>query len=289
MTAPASPRTALVVAPHADDAAAFCGGTLAKFAAEGWRVVLLRVTDDRTDSVGLSCEETIRRNAEELREAARILGVAEIVELGFETDRLADVPETALRERFVYFFRKHRPYAVFSFDPFGLYEGNMDHVRVAQAVEEAFWTACFDLHHPEHFAEGLEPFSVCERWYFARRLPETNHVEEIGAFLGRKIAAMRAHATMTRNIANQLRLQLRTYGRRAPAVDAAVESDAGPLLEMFFRAQAAEVARAAGLPAGSAAEAFRLVRFGDLEDLVRAASEPIPGAPPSVARKSLGD
>ena len=27
-------RTAMMISPHADDAAAFCGGTLAKFAAE---------------------------------------------------------------------------------------------------------------------------------------------------------------------------------------------------------------------------------------------------------------
>ena len=66
-------RTAMVISPHADDAAVFCGGTLALFAAEGWRVILARVTDDRFDSVGLPVEETIRRNAEELRQAAECL------------------------------------------------------------------------------------------------------------------------------------------------------------------------------------------------------------------------
>ena len=53
-------KTALVISPHADDAAAFCGATLAKFAAQGWKVVLVRVTDDAKDSVGHSIEETIR-------------------------------------------------------------------------------------------------------------------------------------------------------------------------------------------------------------------------------------
>jgi LmbE family N-acetylglucosaminyl deacetylase len=118
--------TAMVISPHADDAAAFCGGTLAKFADQGWKVVLVRVTDDCRDSVGLTLEETRRRNTEELHQAARILGIAEIVELGYETDCLADVSEVALRERFVYLFRKYRPYAVFTFDPFGLYEGNVE-------------------------------------------------------------------------------------------------------------------------------------------------------------------
>ena len=58
--------TALMISPHADDAAAFCRGTLAKFAAEGWRVIVARVTDDAKDSVGLTIEETKRRNAAEL-------------------------------------------------------------------------------------------------------------------------------------------------------------------------------------------------------------------------------
>lgn len=142
-------HSAMVFSPHADDAAAFCGGTLAKLAADGWRVILVRVTDDSRDSVGLTIEETVRRNTEELHVAGKALGVSEIVELGFPTDTLADVPETALRERFVYLLRKYQPYSVFTFDPFAPFEGNLDHIRVAQAVEEAFWVACFDLHHPE--------------------------------------------------------------------------------------------------------------------------------------------
>ncbi|GAB4482216.1 MAG: hypothetical protein Kow0088_25030 [Anaerolineales bacterium] len=43
--------TALVISPHADDAAAFCGATLAKLAAQGWKIVLVRVTNDSKDSV----------------------------------------------------------------------------------------------------------------------------------------------------------------------------------------------------------------------------------------------
>jgi LmbE family N-acetylglucosaminyl deacetylase len=152
--------TAMIISPHADDAAAFCGATLAKFVDQGWRVILVRVTDDRKDSIGFSIEETIQKNTEQLSEACRILGIQEIIELGFETDMLADIPLGRLRERIVYYFRKYEPYAVFTFDPDGLYENNQDHVRVAQAVDEAFWVSCFDKHYPEHFTEGLKPFAV---------------------------------------------------------------------------------------------------------------------------------
>lgn len=47
-------KTALVISPHAEDAAAFCGGTLAKLTRQGWKVILVRVTDDRKDSVELT-------------------------------------------------------------------------------------------------------------------------------------------------------------------------------------------------------------------------------------------
>jgi len=69
-------KTAMIFSPHADDAAAFCGGTLAKRAAEGWNVILVRVTDDSRDSVGLTVEETIKRNREEMHTAATIMGVS---------------------------------------------------------------------------------------------------------------------------------------------------------------------------------------------------------------------
>jgi LmbE family N-acetylglucosaminyl deacetylase len=282
-------RIAMVISPHADDAAAFCGATLAKFADQGWCVVLVRVTDDAKDAVGLTVEEAKRRNTAELHRAAEILGVSEVVELGYETDCLADVSEVALRERIVYLFRKYRPYAVFTFDPFGLYEGNLDHIRVAQAVEEAFWVSRFDLHHPEHFDEGLEPFAVCEHWYFGRHLPEANHAEDISEYMEQKIEALCAHRTMMQNTMNQYRLQLQTWGRHVEWLESSMAEggDMRPLLGLFLQEQANGVAEAFGMDPGPTGEAFRLVRFGDLEELFQHTSEPLPGAEEPVRRESL--
>lgn len=268
-------KTAMIFSPHADDAAAFCGGTLAKFAAEGWKIVLVRVTDDALDSVGLTVEETVRRNTEELHLAAEIMGISEIVELGFPTDMLGDVKETELRGHFIYLLRKYKPYTVFTFDPFAPSEGNLDHLLVAQAVEEAFWTACFDLHFPEHFEEGLAPFSVCERWYFGRPVSNPNHVEDVTDFFEQRVKAVAAHQTMMKNTINQTVLQLRTYGRRSPLMEAAMAGDMEPLLSMVLQGQAAEAAAEAGLDEGRLGESFRKERFGDLEDMIDAISEPI--------------
>lgn len=275
---PNSPRTAMVICPHADDGAAFLGGTIARFAAEGWRVVLVRVTDDSKDSVGLSLEETVAINTRELRAAADLLGVAEVVELGYETDCLADVEEVGLRERIVYLFRKHRPYAVFSFDPFGIYEGNMDHIVVAQAVEEAYWVSCFDKHYPQHFDEGLEPFTPCERWYYGRELTGANFTVDVTEFMDAKINAMCAHATMMKNLIQQLRLQIRTWGKRVPMIEEAFDGDPRPLLTLFLQTQGRAVAEANGLGSGRMAESFRLARFGGFESFAQQAGVLLPGA-----------
>jgi LmbE family N-acetylglucosaminyl deacetylase len=268
----------MVISPHADDCAAFCGGTVAKLADRGWKVFLVRVTDDAKDSVHMSEEETGKRNAEQMKEAADILGVHSIIELDYPTDCLANVDMVELREKIVYLFRKHQPYAVFSFDPFGLYEDNMDHVRVAQAVYEAFWVAAFDLHHPEHGKEGLEPFSVCERWFFARRLQHPNHVEDVSDYMDKKVDAMCAHRTMVRNLINQYVLQLKTWGRRVPWLEQSMEGDPRPLVASFLQGQANAVAEKHNLGEGRMGEEFRLVRFGDLEELFQTMGEPIPGA-----------
>lgn len=269
-------KTALIISPHADDAAAFCGATLAKLSAQGWHLILVRVTDDQKDSIGLSIEETITVNTREMHAAAKILGIHEIIELGFETDSLADVPLGSLRERFVYLFRKHKPYAVFSFDPFGLYEGNQDHTRVALAVEEAFWVSCFDKHYPEHFNEGLEPFSVCERWYFARQLPEITHFEDVTETMEKKILALCAHREMMRNTINQTRLQLKTFGKRMAMLDEAMEGDLSALLGMVMQNDGKAMAAKAGWDAGThMAEAFRKSRFGEMENLFEMLAEPL--------------
>ena len=113
---PGEGRTLLVVTAHADDAAIFIGGAIALWAAAGWRIVLLRVTDDRWDSVGLDEAETIARNAAELREAAAILGVAEVVDLMWQTDVLGDVSRVGLRERIIEAIRRFRPFGIVGFD-----------------------------------------------------------------------------------------------------------------------------------------------------------------------------
>ena len=87
---PGGERAILVVIAHADDLTLFVGGTVARWAEAGWRVMVVRVTDDRWDSVGLDEDATVLANRLEFETAAGILGVSAIVELGYPTDVLGD-------------------------------------------------------------------------------------------------------------------------------------------------------------------------------------------------------
>jgi LmbE family N-acetylglucosaminyl deacetylase len=200
--------------------------------------------------------------------------------MDYETDALFAVSELELREKFVYLIRKFRPYAVFSFDPMGRYENNQDHIRVAEAVDEALWVSAFDKHYPDHFVEGLAPFSVCERWFFGRELPIPNHYEDVTDFIDQKVEAACCHQTMIRHMLRQYQLQLETWGRRVPLIDAAYAGDPRGLMAMFLRSRAAAVGEQGGLGEGRMGETFRLERFGALEDLFQRLSEPIPGRAP---------
>ena len=77
----------LCVQPHPDDTDIALGATIAMLAASGTRITYLSVTDDAaglrgSDALLPYAERAELRRAEQLR-AARTLGVAKVLELGF--------------------------------------------------------------------------------------------------------------------------------------------------------------------------------------------------------------
>ncbi len=259
----------LVVVAHADDVSLFLGGTVAAWSRAGWRVVVVRVTDDRWDSVGSDEAATIVANRSEFERSSAILGVAEIVELGYPTDTLGDVSAVALRERIIHAVRTHRPYALVSFDPYAMYgEDNLDHITVGRAVDESFWTSQFDLHHPEHLAAGLRPHGCFERWYFGRKVVDVTDVVDVTATMALKIEAACCHRTMLLNFFNQLRLQADTGGWDVPVLDEALAAgQVDQLLPGLLRSGAERLGASYGV---GAAEEFRVVTFGGMEGMLDA-------------------
>lgn len=263
---PGAGRVVLVFGAHADDPSLFCGGTIARWSRAGWRVVVIRVTDDRWDSVGVSEDETMTRSCAEFESAMRTLGVTATEHWGMATDVLGDASEVALRARAVRAIRSHRPHTLVCHDPHsGAGEDNEDHKVVGRAVAEAIWCAQFDKHHPEHLQDGLECHGVFEQWWYGRPPAEVTDVVDTTDTLDVAVAAALCHELPLRNLVHQLRLQARTGGWRIPILDAVQDGDLADVIGMLLRSRAAEVGAPYGL---GAAEEFRVVRFGGLAPLL---------------------
>jgi LmbE family N-acetylglucosaminyl deacetylase len=105
---------------------------------------------------------------------------------------------------------------VLSYDPWGHYEENPDHYVTAQAVEAACWMAGGNLDLPEHFAAGLKPQAVSEKYYFARGPQLVNRVVDIGPTLMAKVDAIRSCRTMLEHMVRDLNDSLLNHRLRIP-------------------------------------------------------------------------
>jgi N-acetyl-1-D-myo-inositol-2-amino-2-deoxy-alpha-D-glucopyranoside deacetylase len=133
-------RTILAIFAHPDDESIACGGTLARAADAGARVVLLCASRGEAGSV---CDPTLvpdgdlgRVRTHELRDAAAVLGVAELIVMDHPDGDLRwdDVPE--LHHEIVTTIERYRPDAVITFAEDGLY-WHLDHIGVHERTYTA--------------------------------------------------------------------------------------------------------------------------------------------------------
>src|SRR5215207_3637612 len=89
-------RTLLAVFAHPDDESFLCGGTLARYAAAGVRVVLACATrgeaGEISDPALASAENLAAVRQDELHAAAAILGVLDVRLLDYEDGTLGTLP-----------------------------------------------------------------------------------------------------------------------------------------------------------------------------------------------------
>lgn len=189
----------LCIAAHPDDNEFLVGGSVARWAREGRRVVFCLVTDGGagTNEHTPSAAGLVAVREREAREAARILGVQEVVWLGYPDGVLE--PTLALRRDLTRVIRRHRPDVVVCGDPtrrwFGReYLNHPDHRAAASAALDAVYpSAETRAIFPELLDEGLAPHRVRQVLLAATAEPDT--WVDIGATLAAKIAALRAHAS----------------------------------------------------------------------------------------------
>jgi LmbE family N-acetylglucosaminyl deacetylase len=177
-----------LITPHLDDGPIFAGGTLAKLLNEGYTGYFIRTSNDEKDSYSSTLGETVLANERDAAAFVKAMGLKRSFDLGYRNHRMDDVSRTEIRGRLIFLFRLLKIDAVLSYDPWGHYEENPDHYVTAQAVEAACWMAAGKLDFPEHFAAGLKPQTVSEKYYFARGPQLVNRVVDITTVLPKKLA-----------------------------------------------------------------------------------------------------
>lgn len=157
---------ALVIFSHPDDAEFSAAATIAHLTAAGARVDYVVTTDGgkgTEDPMVTSAQLTAVREAEQ-RAAADVLGVSDIVHLGYPDAYLE--PTLSLRRDIVRQIRRFRPDLVIAQSSMRRQDGNPfighpDHLATGEATLAAIYPAARDrLNFPELIAEGLEPWKV---------------------------------------------------------------------------------------------------------------------------------
>jgi N-acetyl-1-D-myo-inositol-2-amino-2-deoxy-alpha-D-glucopyranoside deacetylase len=231
----------LAVHAHPDDESITMGGTLARYSAEGVRTTVVTATRGEVGEIldkELDPKEAAPRLAsireQELRNAIKILGVTELVFLGYEDSGMIGLPRNREKQvfwradeveavgRLIEVVRRVRPQVMTTYNEVGSY-GHPDHINTHRVAVGAFYYA----HDTRHFPGG-EPWRPSKLYYTA--FPRSVFTEfgeavkraglsdrfssdgedeppfavaddrvttrlDISPYLDKKLAAMRAHRT----------------------------------------------------------------------------------------------
>ena len=210
-------RTILAVFAHPDDESLACGGTLARAADAGARVVLLCAS--RGERGSLSDPGLVRdgnlglERTRELRRAAARLGISEVVVFDHPDGDLRWAHVGLLHNEIVVMIREYRPDAVITFGEDGLY-WHLDHI----GVHERTYTAVLSLGpdapplyyvtlphgvmvqvvEAAHGKSGAPPDSTLwgiDPAVFGEAAKPADFVVDVRPWVGRKLAALRCHRT----------------------------------------------------------------------------------------------
>lgn len=211
-------RTLAAIQPHNDDIPLFAAGTVIKLIREGYRGIMIRVTNDEMAGRGKTMGEVVLNNEKDNFEVARLMGLTKVFDLHYRNHEMDAVAAAELRHRLIFLFRLMKVDTVISYDPWGHYEENPDHYVTAKSVEAACWMSGGRLDLPEHFEAGLKPHSVQEKYYFSRGPQLVNRVVDISSAMDRKVEVNRANVTQGPAGENgaELRARLKKEGYRLP-------------------------------------------------------------------------
>lgn len=184
----------MVVAPHPDDAEYGAAGTVAKWTRAGKQVIYIICTngDKGTNNPEIKPEQLIEVREKEQRAAAEVLGVRDVIFLGYPDLHLEASPDF-VREM-VRQIRLYRPKIIVTSDPYRRYVWHRDHRVTGQVVLDAVYPLARNRPaYPDLLEEGLEPHKVEELFFWATE--DINYRSDITDTFDLKLAALRCHAS----------------------------------------------------------------------------------------------
>ena len=193
-------ESAMVIYAHPDDAEFGSSGTVAKWIREGVEVTYVMVTNGASGSSDpeMTRERLTEIRAKEQRDAAEILGVKNVVFLGFEDGYL--YPTLEVRKAVAREIRKGRPDAIITQDPTNRwwppsYINHPDHIAVGEVVMRSINPdASTRLMFPELWQEEkLEPHKPKALFVVSFTDPDT--FVDITDVMDLKVKALEAHVS----------------------------------------------------------------------------------------------
>jgi len=189
------PASAMVIVAHPDDAEFTVAGTVAAWAKAGCQVTYVVCTDGNAGShePGMTRGKLAEIRRAEQRAACAILGVSEVVFLGYDDGQLQ--PTLELRRDLVRLIRRYKPEVVITGDPTTVFAGDRyinhpDHRAAAQAAVDAVAPAS---EMPLLWPEVGAPHRVRQVYIHGNDQPNT--WVDVTETIEQKIAALKQHTS----------------------------------------------------------------------------------------------
>jgi len=170
------PKKAMVIFAHPDDAEIGTGATIAKWIKNGSEVVYVLATTGSSGSndKDMTSNKIVNIRSNEQIEAAKILGVKEIVSLNFIDGMLES--NRKLLSDLVFNIRKFKPETIFTHDPFRMNSFlHRDHRNLGFSVMDAIYPYARDhLHFPEQIKSEIKPHKVKDLLFWGSDSPNVS-------------------------------------------------------------------------------------------------------------------
>lgn len=204
----------IFVFAHPDDESFSSGGTIAKLAEKGEKIILVTATKGEAGEVGdppICTQKNLGKTREkELRNAAKILGISKILFLNFIDGTLKNYVKD-LKEKIFLIFLNEQPDAIVTFDRYGG-SNHPDHKAISRSATKAFkdylqtskkHVSLYNTAVPRSYLRKYEKAGLVYRAFGKMKgTPDENitTIVDINETFDMKVRALKMHKTQRKDV-----------------------------------------------------------------------------------------